>query len=128
MNSSVYIVIGILIVATGLLTFAAIWDHKPARAFGYAGLLAIFGGIGLNLYALRHTIDDVTYGWSAGFPSFAYDALLWIGIGLVFIANIIRLSQSKDSWVVRMRQRRTKRSSTAQSAPTSRTRDTHEVV
>ena len=127
MNSSMYIVIGILIVATGLLTFAAIWDHKPARAFGYSGLLAIFGGVGLNLYALRHTIDNVTYGWTAGFPSFAYDALLWIGIGLVFIANIIRLSQSKGSWIARMRSRRTKKSSVTQPAP-ARTRDTHEVV
>lgn len=116
MNSSMYLVIGILIVATGLLTFATIWDHKPARAFGYAGLLAIFGGVGLNLYALRHVVDGVNYGWTAGLPNFMYDAPLWTGITLVVVSIIVRnIAKRKFGLLGKIK--------TAE-----RTRDTHEVV
>lgn len=92
MNSSMYLIIGILTVAAIIAAIAGIWNHKTIMALTSFALALLGGGILLNIAGLRHeAIDGARYGW-ATLPEVAYSAPLMIATILLGLAGLMKLS------------------------------------
>lgn len=95
MNSSLYLILACLAVLALATAVIGVWQHEKTLTVFSFGLGILFGGILLNVVALRHVEQNGTVHSWATLPEWAYSTPLWAGAFLLGCAGSGKLWSSR---------------------------------
>lgn len=91
MNSSLLPILTTMAVLALIVAARGFWQHEKLITVFFSGLGLLFGGILLNVMALRHVDESgAAYSW-ATLPDWTYSTPLWAATVLLVFAGLGKL-------------------------------------